>query len=119
MNDEQIDIELNDTTIRLVFIPFFGFVIPNITGMIDNSQYTIVQLLFAYLYFTFIAFAIWHGNRYLLFRLNRKYLVHSDAVEKFKSYEKGKILVELSPNVSEEVIVSQENASLFKEWVRS
>ena len=53
------------------------------------------------------------------FRLNRKYLVHIDAVAKFKTHEKGKVLVELSPNVSEEVVVSQENASLFKEWVRA
>jgi len=73
MYDENIDTELNDTTIRLVLIPFFGFVIPNVTGMINNSEYGIVQLLFAYLYFTFIAFAIWQGNRYLLFRLRLRF----------------------------------------------
>ncbi|MFA5835077.1 MAG: sensor histidine kinase [Bacteroidota bacterium] len=73
MYDENINIELNDTTIRIVLIPFFGFVIPNVTGMIDNSHYGIVQLLFAYLYFTFIAFAIWQGNRYLLFRLRLRF----------------------------------------------
>lgn len=64
---------LNDTTIRLVFIPFFGFVIPNVTGMIDNSRFTVLELVFAYLYFTFIAFAIWQGNRYLLFRLRLRF----------------------------------------------
>ncbi|MCK9410298.1 MAG: sensor histidine kinase [Bacteriovoracaceae bacterium] len=73
MNDESIDLELNDTTIRIVLIPFFGFVIPNITGMIDNSLYTSNELFFAYLYFTFIAFAIWQGNRYLLFRLRLRF----------------------------------------------
>lgn len=73
MYDENINTELNDTTIRLVLIPFFGFVIPNVTGMIDNSQFTLLSLFFAYLYFTFIAFAIWQGNRYLLFRLRLRF----------------------------------------------
>lgn len=73
MSDENIDIELNDRTIRIIMIPFFGVVIPNITGMIDNSLYSGWQLLFSYLYFVFIAFAIWHGNRYLLFRLRVRF----------------------------------------------
>lgn len=73
MNNDAIDLELNDTTIRLVLIPFFGFVIPNLTGMIDNSRYTAGELFFAYLYFTFIAFAIWQGNRFLLFRLRLRF----------------------------------------------
>lgn len=73
MYDENINTELNDTTIRLVLIPFFGFIIPNVTGMIDNSLYSVWQLLFAYLYFTFVAFAIWQGNRYLLFRLRLRF----------------------------------------------
>lgn len=73
MNDETIGIDLNDTTIRIVLIPFFGFVIPNATGLIDNSQFSWLPLLCAYLYFTFIAFAIWQGNRYLLFRLRLRF----------------------------------------------
>jgi hypothetical protein len=73
MSFETFEPELNDTTIRIVLIPFFGFVIPNITGMIDNSQYTGKELFFAYLYFIFIAFAIWQGNRYLLFRLRLRF----------------------------------------------
>ncbi len=73
MYDENINNELNDTAIRLLLIPFFGFVIPNITGMIDNSRYNALQLLFVYLYFTFIAFSIWQGNRYLLFRLRLRF----------------------------------------------
>lgn len=51
------------------------------------------------------------------FRLNRKFLVNIESVLKFKSYDKGKVLVELSPAVAEEVIVSQENAAAFKEWI--
>ncbi|MFA6469196.1 MAG: sensor histidine kinase [Bacteroidota bacterium] len=82
MNNESIDLELNDTTIRIVLIPFFGFVIPNVTGMIDNSMFTPLQLVSAYLYFTFIAFAIWQGNRYLLFRLRVRFSWLSQPVYK-------------------------------------
>ncbi|MBI2427683.1 MAG: response regulator transcription factor [Ignavibacteriales bacterium] len=51
------------------------------------------------------------------FRVNRKYLVHINAVVRFKPHEKGKALVDLTPAVNEEVIVSQENASAFKRWI--
>ena len=73
MYDENIDAELNDRTIRIIMIPFFGIVIPNVTGLIDNSHYGGWHLTASYLYFTFIAFAIWHGNRYLLFRLRGRF----------------------------------------------
>lgn len=73
MYDENIDTELNDRRIRLIFIPFFGLVIPNATGMIDNSQYSWWELWICYGYFTFIAYAIWQGNRYLLFRLRPRF----------------------------------------------
>lgn len=80
--DEHIDAELNDVTIRLIFIPFFGVVIPNVTGMIDNSSFTGWQLLWSYMYFTFIAFSIWHGNRYLLFRLRSRFSWLSQPIYK-------------------------------------
>lgn len=54
-------------------IPFFGIVIPNVTGMIDNDAFTGIELTAAYLYFIFISFSIWHGNRYLLFRLRFRF----------------------------------------------
>ena len=73
------------------------------------------------------------GNRYLVdkplaeleaelhtekfFRVNRKFLVHINAIARFKSFEKGKILVELKPPTKEEVTVSQENAADFREWM--
>jgi sensor histidine kinase YesM len=73
MTDDNIDTELNDRTIRIVMIPFFGIVIPNVTGMIDNAAYSPLQLAWSYFYFIFISFAIWHGNRYLLFRLRIRF----------------------------------------------
>lgn len=51
------------------------------------------------------------------FRLNRKYLAHIQAITRFKSFEKGKIRIDLSPAVKEEVHISQEKAADFKMWM--
>ena len=54
------------------------------------------------------------GNDF--FRVNRKYLVGIEAIVKFRS-DQGKILVELDPEVKEEVVVSKENAPNFRAWI--
>jgi two-component system LytT family response regulator len=51
------------------------------------------------------------------FRVNRKYIVSADYITKFKSIDKSKISVEITLPVFEEIIVSQENASVFKKWI--
>lgn len=51
------------------------------------------------------------------FRVNRKYLAHIQSIGRFKSSDKGKIRVDLRPSVKEEVHVSQEKASEFKQWM--
>ncbi len=52
----------------------------------------------------------------LFFRANRKFLINIDAVEKFKS-DNGKIVVDLTPEIKEEVVVSKENAPNFRNWI--
>lgn len=61
--------KLNDIGFRVILIPFFGIVIPLITGMIDYSTFTLWESKFGFLYTIGIAFVIWEGNRYLLFTL--------------------------------------------------
>ncbi len=51
------------------------------------------------------------------FRINRKYLVSINAVKKIQSIGKGKLWVELSPAVDEEIAISNENVAGFKAWV--
>lgn len=51
------------------------------------------------------------------YRVNRKYLVNQSAIKKIRTYPKSKLQLEVEPAVSEEIIVSQENASAFKEWM--
>lgn len=51
------------------------------------------------------------------YRVNRKYLVHLNAIKKIKTYPKSKLLLELEPAINEEIIISQENVTAFKEWM--
>ena len=53
----------------------------------------------------------------MFYRVNRKFLVNINAIKKIKSYAKSKLLLELSPVIAEEIIVSQENTAAFKEWI--
>lgn len=52
------------------------------------------------------------------FRVNRKYLVHIDAIEKFKS-DNGKIDLHLIPPTHDAVYVSKENAPHFRVWIEA
>ncbi len=51
------------------------------------------------------------------YRLNRKFLVSIQAIKKIKTFPKSKLLIEVDPPINEEIIVSQENVSAFKDWV--
>lgn len=75
-----------------------------------------------------------HGNQFMLdktlgewesivgtedfFRVNRKFLVHRKAIERFKS-DNGKVKVTLKPPVVEDVHVSKEGAGEFRSWMES
>ena len=51
------------------------------------------------------------------YRVNRKYLLHMNAIRKMKTYPKSKLLLEVEPATPEEIIISQENVAAFKEWM--
>ena len=50
-------------------------------------------------------------------RVNRAWLVNIEAVVRCRPYGKGKLLLELTPPSTEEVIVSQERAAAVREWL--
>lgn len=50
------------------------------------------------------------------FRINRKFLVHQKAIERFKP-DNGKIQVFLKPEIKEDVHVSKETAPEFRKWI--
>ena len=52
------------------------------------------------------------------FRANRQYLVNIRAIRRFKSTDQSKILLELTPEPKEEVMVGKDRAGVFRVWVR-
>ncbi|MFZ6001693.1 MAG: LytR/AlgR family response regulator transcription factor [Bacteroidota bacterium] len=50
------------------------------------------------------------------FRINRKFLAHQKAIERFKP-DNGKIQVFLKPEIKEDVHVSKETAPAFRKWI--
>lgn len=51
------------------------------------------------------------------FRTNRQYIVHRNAVENFKLYFNGKLILNIRPKPNEQIIVSKAKASIIKEWM--
>ncbi|WP_276369700.1 sensor histidine kinase [Chryseolinea sp. H1M3-3] len=67
---------------RLIGIPLFGMVIPNLTGLFGNLRFTDGLYWGGYLYFIALATLIWQGNRYLLFRTRRRFTWFDKPIEK-------------------------------------
>ncbi|MEI9808063.1 MAG: LytTR family DNA-binding domain-containing protein [Bacteroidota bacterium] len=56
----------------------------------------------------------------IFFRANRQYIININFVRGFKSYEKVKLMVELTlPELNHPIIVSQEMAPQFREWMHN
>ncbi|MEI9947287.1 MAG: LytTR family DNA-binding domain-containing protein [Chitinophagaceae bacterium] len=54
----------------------------------------------------------------IFFRANRQYIVNINFIRGFKAYEKVKLILELSlPEINHNVIISQEMAPHFREWM--
>ena len=53
----------------------------------------------------------------LFFHINRKLIIHIDAVKEIHSYFKGRLKLTLDPKLDEEVIVSSQKTPLFKTWL--
>jgi len=51
------------------------------------------------------------------YRANRKYIVNINSIRSYKTFEKVKLLVELNLPMTEDIIISQENAPGFKKWM--
>ncbi len=51
------------------------------------------------------------------YRANRKYIININCIKSYKTFEKVKLVVELTVPMNEDIIVSQENATDFKKWM--
>lgn len=80
--ENQEEVKLNDKTMRLVGIPFFGAAIPNLTGLFGDLSVRDGLYWFGYLYFIGLATFIWQGNRYLMFRTRKRFTWFDKPIEK-------------------------------------
>lgn len=53
------------------------------------------------------------------FRINRKFLVRLESIQKIHTYFNSRLKLELQPAPDKEVIVSRERVSAFKNWLNS
>jgi two-component system response regulator LytT len=53
----------------------------------------------------------------LFFQINRQFIANFKSIKKIHTYFNGKLKIELNPAVNNEVIVSRERASEFKNWL--
>jgi DNA-binding LytR/AlgR family response regulator len=59
-------------------------------------------------------------DKNVFFRANRQYIININFVRGFKSYEKVKLMVDLTlPELNHCIIISQEMAPQFKEWMHN
>lgn len=76
------DTELNDVTIRLIGVPAFGIIIPHATGLFGDLTFRDTNYWLGYIYFILLAYLIWQGNRYLLFRTRKRFTWFDKPIEK-------------------------------------
>ena len=76
------EVTLNDRTMRLIGIPFFGILIPNVSGLFGDLTVYDVNYWLGYPYFITLSAAIWQGNRYLMFRTRKRFTWFDRPVEK-------------------------------------
>ena len=56
-------------------------------------------------------------DKNLFFRINRKLIIHIDAIKKITTYYNSRFILQLSPAVDVEAIISRERVSGFKAWL--
>lgn len=53
----------------------------------------------------------------IFFRANRKIIIHIDAIEQVKPYDNNRLCITLkNSTITEEIIISREKVTAFKEW---
>lgn len=53
----------------------------------------------------------------VFFRANRQYIISINFIKSFRPYEKVKIKVDMNPESSHWIIISQETAPSFRKWI--
>jgi len=67
---------IKDKLLKLVFTPLLGILISYVSGIITYSNYNLVQLSGALLYFIFVSFFIWKGCQWIHLRVRRFHTIN-------------------------------------------
>lgn len=51
------------------------------------------------------------------FRINRQFIIHIDAIKKITAYYNSRLILQLGPSVEEDVVISRERVTDFKNWL--
>ncbi len=54
----------------------------------------------------------------VFFRVNRRFIVNINFIQKFSSIDRVKLALEMTIPLKEEIIIGQESAKRFREWLR-
>lgn len=73
---------IDDRAIRWMGIPAFGILIPNFTGLFGDYGPDDLWYWAGYVFFIFISWCIWHGNRWMLFRQRENMSWFSSPIRK-------------------------------------
>lgn len=82
LNLRKQEAELHDGMIRLIGVPTFGIVIPNVTGLFGDLTYREARYWMGYAFFILLAYLIWQGNRFLLFKTRQRFTWFDKPIEK-------------------------------------
>jgi sensor histidine kinase YesM len=81
-NTSLPEVKLNDRFMRLLGIPFFGIIIPNVSGLFGSLTVNDLNYWLGYPYFIVLSAIIWQGNRYLMFRTRKRFTWFDKPIEK-------------------------------------
>lgn len=56
-------------------------------------------------------------DKNLFFRINRKLIIHIDAIKKITAYYNSRFIIQLSPTLEMDAIISRERVVFFKAWL--
>jgi DNA-binding LytR/AlgR family response regulator len=51
------------------------------------------------------------------FRVNRKFIVHFEALDEISPYFKGRLKLQLNPKIDDDIVVSADKSPMFKSWL--
>jgi len=51
------------------------------------------------------------------FRINRKYIIHFEALDEISPYFKGRLKISVTPSIDDDIVVSSDKSPIFKAWL--